>query len=170
MDHGPKSTARGLVLRDAGTGGTCRSVGYTAGMSPFLPRDGRAAELRDRVAAFVAERIIPAELAYFAHVAQPGQRWTIPPVIEELKRQARAEGLWNLFLPDPELGAGLSNLEYAPIAEATGRSLIAPEVFNCNAPDTGNMEVLLHYGTPAQRERWLVPLLAGEIRSAFAMT
>ncbi|HVF36101.1 MAG TPA: acyl-CoA dehydrogenase family protein, partial [Candidatus Saccharimonadia bacterium] len=139
-------------------------------MTAFLPRSGRAAELCDRVAAFVRDRIVPAEPACFAHIAEPARRWTIPPVIESLKAEARAAGLWNLFLPDPKLGAGLSNLEYAPIAEATGRSLIAPEVFNCSAPDTGNMEVLLHYGSAAQQERWLRPLLAGEIRSAFAMT
>jgi acyl-CoA dehydrogenase len=130
----------------------------------------RAADLVARVRAFVDERILPAEAAYHAHVAQPGQRWTIPPVIESLKREARNAGLWNLFLPNAELGAGLSNLDYAPIAEATGRSLIAPEVFNCNAPDTGNMEVLFHYGSPEQQERWLAPLLDGSIRSAFAMT
>src|SRR5688572_19994514 len=139
-------------------------------MNAFLPPDGRAAELRARVAAFVERRVLPAEPDYFGHVAAPGQRWTTPPVMERLKAEARSEGLWNLFLPDPRLGAGLSNLEYAPIAEATGRSLIAPEVFNCNAPDTGNMEVLLHYGSPDQQARWLQPLLAGEIRSAFAMT
>ncbi len=130
----------------------------------------RARALRDRVAAFVDTRILPAEREYFAYVAEPGRRWSIPPVMEALKAEARAAGLWNLFLPDPRRGAGLTNLEYAPIAEVTGRSLIAPEVFNCNAPDTGNMEVLLHYGSPAQQAQWLEPLLNGEIRSAFAMT
>ncbi|HET9484027.1 MAG TPA: acyl-CoA dehydrogenase family protein [Xanthomonadales bacterium] len=139
-------------------------------MSDLFPLGERARELRDRVARFVDEHVLPAEPDYHAHVAQPGQRWTVPPVIESLKAKAKAAGLWNLFLPHAELGAGLSNLEYAPIAEVTGRSLIAPEVFNCNAPDTGNMEVLLHYGSPAQQERWLKPLLDGAIRSAFAMT
>ena len=136
----------------------------------LFPPSARAADLVARVSAFVDSEVLPAEAEYHAHVAQPGQRWTIPPVIERLKARAREAGLWNLFLLHAELGAGLSNLDYAPIAEATGRSLIAPEVFNCNAPDTGNMEVLLHYGSDAQRGRWLAPLLAGEIRSAFAMT
>jgi len=130
----------------------------------------RARDLHDRVARFQRESIEPAEAEYFAHLEQPGQRWTIPPVMETLKTQARAAGLWNLFLPGGKYGAGLSNLDYAPLAEIMGRSLIAPEVFNCNAPDTGNMEVLAQYGSPAQQERWLNPLLAGEIRSAFAMT
>jgi len=97
-------------------------------------------------------------------------RWTLAPIVEELKAKAQSEGLWNLFLPDSELGAGLSNLEYAPLCEIMGRSAIAPEIFNCSFPDTGNMEVLVRYGTPEQQERWLKPLLRGEIRSAFAMT
>ena len=139
-------------------------------MSELFPPGERSRALRERVASLVSTRIIPAEPAYFAHIAAPERRWTIPPLMEALKSEARAAGLWNLFLPDTHLGAGLTNLEYAPIAEAMGHSLIAPEVFNCSAPDTGNMEVLLHYGTPAQQERWLKPLLAGEIRSAFAMT
>ncbi len=126
--------------------------------------------MRARLAAFQHEHVEPAEAEYFAHVGRDGQRWTIPPVIESLKRRARDAGLWNLFLPDAEHGAGLSNLDYALIAEITGRSPIAPEVYNCNAPDSGNMEVLLHYGSEAQKSRWLQPLLAGEIRSAFAMT
>jgi len=121
---------------------------------------------------FVRERVVPNEETYLAELAHTDdwRRWRIPPVVEELKREARAAGLWNLFLPDAELGAGLDNRDYAPLAEAMGRSFLAPEVFNCNAPDTGNAEILLRYGSPAQRERWLVPLLAGRTRSAFAMT
>jgi len=136
----------------------------------LFPLSERARDLRERVAQFQQERIAPAEAEYFAHLQQAGQRWTIPPVIENLKAQARAAGLWNLFIPNSRHGLGLSNLEYAALAEIMGRSLIAPEVFNCNAPDTGNMEVLAQYGSPAQQQRWLEPLLAGEIRSAFAMT
>ena len=139
-------------------------------MTELFAMSERARDLRERVARFQRELIEPAEAEYSAHLQQPGQRWTIPPVMEKLKSQARAADLWNLFLPDTNHGAGLSNLDYAPLAEIMGRSLIAPEVFNCNAPDTGNMEVLAQYGSPAQQERWLKPLLAGEIRSAFAMT
>ena len=135
-------------------------------MTELFAMSERARDLRERVVRFQRELIEPAEAEYAAHLQQPGQRWTIPPVMEELKAQARAAGLWNLFLP----AAGLSNLDYAPLAEVMGRSLIAPEVFNCNAPDSGNMEVLAQYGSPAQQESWLKPLLAGEIRSAFAMT
>jgi alkylation response protein AidB-like acyl-CoA dehydrogenase len=138
----------------------------------FRP-SARSRETRDRVRAFIVERILPVE----SHVLEFNRlhcddwtRWTVPPIVEELKAQARAEGLWNLFLPDAKLGAGLTTLEYAPIAEAMGHSVIAPEIFNCNAPDTGNMEVLFHYGDDAQKERWLKPLLAGEIRSVFCMT
>jgi acyl-CoA dehydrogenase len=125
-----------------------------------------------RLSAFMQEHVLPAEPEYCAQLQnRPDWRsWTQPPVMERLKTKARVAGLWNLFLPDREYGAGLSNVEYAPLAEITGRSLIAPEVFNCNAPDTGNMEVLVKYGSQAQKLRWLTPLLAGEIRSAFCMT
>src|SRR5919202_4963080 len=126
-------------------------------------------ELKARVEAFMQEHIYPNEETIIAEIAE-GDRWQQPPTIEALKAQARACGLWNLFLPESELGAGLTNLEYAPICEVMGRSHFAPEVFNCSAPDTGNMEVLVRYGTREQQERWLKPLLAGEIRSAFGMT
>ena len=127
-------------------------------------------ELRARVTTFMDEHVYPHEAEVEEFLARAPSRWTVPPVIEELKAKARASGLWNLFLPDSEYGAGLSNLEYAPLCEIMGRSLIAPEIFNCSFPDTGNMEVLVRYGTPEQKERWLIPLLAGTIRSAFAMT
>ena len=126
-------------------------------------------ELRGQIEAFMEENVYPNEKTYHEQV-ESGDRWSTPPIMEELKERARSAGLWNLFLPDSEYGAGLSNLEYAPLCEVMGRSLIAPEIFNCNAPDTGNMEVLARYGTPEQQERWLRPLLDGEIRSAFCMT
>ena len=125
--------------------------------------------LQARVAAFMEEHIYPNEPRYHEHTLGPG-RWQPVPVIEELKPKARAAGLWNLFLPESEHGAGLSNLEYAPLCEIMGRSAMAPEVFNCSAPDTGNMEVLERYGSPELKEQWLKPLLAGEIRSCYAMT
>ena len=129
----------------------------------------RVKELQKRLAAFMEQHIYPNEARYNAHVYGP-DRWQAAPVIEELKPKARAEGLWNLFLPESDQGAGLTNLEYAPLCEIMGRSAMAPEVFNCSAPDTGNMEVLERYGSAEIRERWLKPLLAGEIRSCFAMT
>jgi len=144
----------------------------------------RAADLRERVAAFLAEHVEPVEGDYHRDLAaarEAGTQWTPLPVIEELKTKAREQGLWNLFLPKEHAGeyaatygtdgaAGLTNVDYAPLAEQMGRSAIAPLVLNCNAPDTGNMEVLLRYGTQAQREEWLEPLLDGRIRSAFTMT
>ena len=128
-----------------------------------------------RVQAFMREHIAPIEEQYHrdnlaANPSADWQTWRVLPVIEELKAKAKAAGLWNLFLPDSTHGAGLSTLEYAPIAEETGRSFLAPTVFNCNAPDTGNMEVLHYFGTDAQKQQWLQPLLAGEIRSVFCMT
>lgn len=125
--------------------------------------------LRDRLAAFMDEHIYPNEKVYQEQI-EAGDRWQVPGLMEELKAKAKAAGLWNLFLPDREYGAGLTNLEYAPLCEMMGRSPLAPEVFNCSAPDTGNMEVLARYGTPEQKRCWLEPLLAGEIRSCFAMT
>ncbi len=121
-----------------------------------------------RLATFMDEHIYPNEKRYEEEIAR--DRWSPTRVVEDLKPVARAAGLWNLFLPNREHGAGLTNLEYAPLCEMMGRSAMAPEVFNCSAPDTGNMEVLARYGTPEQKERWLKPLLAGEIRSCFAMT
>ena len=126
--------------------------------------------LRERVADFMAAYIYPNEAELFAAPARTGDRWQPLALLEEIKGRAREAGLWNLFLPDSEFGAGLSNSEYAPLAELMGRSPFAPEAFNCSAPDTGNMEVFVRYGTPAQKERWLLPLLDGKIRSAFAMT
>ena len=125
--------------------------------------------LQAKLSAFLDATVLPNEKVYYEQLDEGG-RWKIPPIMEELKAKARTAGLWNLFLPESEYGAGLSNLEYAPLCEIMGRSLIAPEAFNCSAPDTGNMEVLVRYGTPEQKERWLRPLLAGAIRSCFAMT
>jgi len=124
--------------------------------------------MQSRLLAFMDEQIYPNEKRYYEEAEQG--RWQPTRIIEELKPKARAVGLWNLFLPDDENGAGLTNLEYAPLCEIIGRSPMAPEVFNCSAPDTGNMETLARYGTPEQKERWLKPLLEGEIRSCFAMT
>src|ERR1700674_717424 len=125
-------------------------------------------DLQQRLTAFMEEHIYPNEQRFYDEIQR--ERWSPTRIIEELKPKARAAGLWNLFLPHDEHGAGLSNLEYAPLCEIMGRSAMAPEVFNCSAPDTGNMEVLARYGTPEQQERWLKPLLNGEIRSCFAMT
>ena len=125
-------------------------------------------DLQQRLTAFMDEHIYPNERRFHEEIQR--ERWRPTSIIEELKPKARDAGLWNLFLPNDEQGAGLTNLEYAPLCEIMGRSVMAPEVFNCAAPDTGNMEVLARYGTPAQKEKWLRPLLEGEIRSCFAMT
>lgn len=128
-------------------------------------------QLIKKVNAFMGEHVYPNESVYEEQLSQQKDRWAeVPPVIEELKAKAKKEGLWNLFLPESDLGAGLTNLEYAPLCEIMGRSPIGPEVFNCNAPDTGNMEVLVRYGTEEQKKKWLEPLLNGDIRSCFAMT
>jgi len=134
----------------------------------ILEFSDKTRELHQRLTAFMDQHIYPNEQKFHEQIA--ASRWTPTAVVEELKEKARAEGLWNLFLPESENGAGLTNQEYAPLCEIMGRSVMAPEVFNCSAPDTGNMEVLARYGTPDQQERWLKPLLAGEIRSCFAMT
>ena len=128
----------------------------------------KSKDFQRRLLAFMDEHIYPNEARFHHEIEQ--NRWQPTRIMEELKPKARAAGLWNMFLPHSELGAGLSNLDYAPLCEIMGRSHMAPEVFNCSAPDTGNMEVLERYGTPEQKERWLKPLLAGEIRSCFAMT
>jgi acyl-CoA dehydrogenase len=136
----------------------------------LFPRSERSTALASDLATFMAEHVYPNEASLNQQVAE-GDRWHVVPLVEELKAKARSAGLWNLFLPDQPRGSGLSNLDYAPLCEIMGRSLpFAPEVFNCSAPDTGNMEVLWRYGTDAQKREWLDPLLAGEIRSCFAMT
>ena len=135
----------------------------------FAPSQ-RSAALHDQVEEFMAAEVIGAEATYRGQVLASGDPFHHPPVMEELKSKARAAGLWNLFLPDATWGPGLSNLDYAPLAELMGRSPIGPEAFNCNAPDTGNMEVLAQYGSIEQQQQWLVPLLEGEIRSCFSMT
>ena len=137
-------------------------------MSYFEP-SARAREIAQRLSAFMDEHIYPEEKRFYAEVAE-GDRWQPTAVIEELKKKAREQGLWNLFLPESEHGAGLTNLEYAPLCEIMGRALWSAEVFNCAAPDTGNMEVLARYGTADQKRQWLEPLLDGKIRSCFAMT
>src|SRR5271154_7162603 len=128
----------------------------------------RTKELKQRLESFMEAHVYPNEHRFHEEVER--DRWRPTRIVEELKAKARAQGLWNLFLPQDDNGAGLTNLEYAPLCEVMGRSHIAPEIFNCSAPDTGNMEVLARYGTARQKEKWLKPLLAGEIRSCFAMT
>ena len=135
----------------------------------FQPSE-RCSEFTERLSAFMDEHVYPAEELYERQRSESGNPHHHPPVMEELKSKARDAGLWNMFLPDPDHGAGLSNADYAPLAEILGRSPIASEACNCSAPDTGNMEVLHQFGTPEQKDRWLNPLLEGEIRSAFAMT
>ena len=139
--------------------------------SGFLSISAQAQRFRDQLLEFMDSHVYPAELVYEAQMAEARDPHHHPEILETLKREAKQRGLWNLFHPDPSYGAGLTNLEYAPLAEILGRSLhIAPEACNCSAPDTGNMEVLTHFGSDEHRQRWLEPLLAGDIRSAFAMT
>ncbi|HEX7668425.1 MAG TPA: acyl-CoA dehydrogenase family protein [Polyangiaceae bacterium] len=132
----------------------------------------RAKDYIARVGRFIEERVIPNEKAYYGALTHESdfRKWRIPPIMETLKSEAKSAGLWNFFLPNGADGQGLNNLDYAPLAELMGKSFIAPEVFNCNAPDTGNAEVLHRFGSDEQKERWLAPLLDGKIRSAFAMT
>ncbi len=133
--------------------------------------DAHTERLRSELTDFLEQQVYPAEAVYAEQVAGAADQWARPPVLAELRAAARRRGLWNLFLPDPHHGAGLTNLQYAPLAELTGRSPhLAPEALNCAAPDTGNMELLAEFGTETQRQRWLRPLLAAEIRSAFCMT
>ena len=145
----------------------CSAIRKQATTMHFALSD-KVKQLQSRLLEFMDEHIYPNEQRFHDEIQR--NRWSPTPVIEELKPKARAEGLWNLFLPDQEHGAGLTNLEYAPLCEIMGRSMIAPEVFNCSAPDAGNMEVLAQYGTAEQKQHWLNPLLAGEIRSCYAMT
>ncbi len=135
----------------------------------LYPESDRVKALKLQLESFMDRYVYPNEERLYKEAEELGP-WKVYPVVEELKPKARAEGLWNLFLPEGEHGAGLNNLEYAPLCEIMGRSHLAPELFNCSAPDTGNMEVLARYGTREQQDRWLKPLLAGEIRSCFAMT
>src|SRR5215218_11525377 len=130
----------------------------------------RSLELQKQLRDFIETHVVPAEPVYRQQVEESGDPHFHPPVMEDLKAEARQRGLWNLFLPNPNWGAGLSNLDYAPLCELRGRNLLAAEATNCAAPDTGNMEILAEFGSPEQQEQWLVPLLNGEIRSCFAMT
>src|SRR6202050_438771 len=135
----------------------------------FQPSE-RCSEFKERLGAFMDEHVYPSEDVYERQLREPGDPHHQPQVMEDRKAKAREAGLWNMFLPDEEHGAGLSNSDYAPLAEILGRSHIASEACNCSAPDTGNMEVLYQFATPEQKDRWLTPLLDGEIRSAFGMT
>lgn len=136
----------------------------------YFEHSDKVKELMEKLTNFMEEYIYPNETVYEEQLRESEDRWDTPPIMEELKAKAKEQGLWNLFLPKSHCEDGLTNVEYAPLCEIMGRSLMAPEVFNCNAPDTGNMEVLIKYGTEEQKEKWLKPLLDGEIRSAFAMT
>lgn len=136
----------------------------------MLALSQKAEDLHARLLAFMDAHVYPSEAVYEQQLNDSDDRWTPPPIIEELKAKAKSEGLWNLFLPESEYGAGLSNYDYAHLCEIMGRSAIAPIVFNCSAPDTGNMEVLARYGTEAQQKQWLEPLLDGKIKSCFSMT
>ncbi len=135
----------------------------------FNPSNEGARVLK-KVTEFIDKKILPIEERYFKELRALDNRWVVLPIIKQLKKQAQELGLWNLFLPKSEFGAGINNSDYALMAEQMGRSFMAPEIFNCNAPDTGNMEVLVHYGNEEQQNKWLKPLLAGDIRSAFCMT
>ncbi|MBI2964324.1 MAG: acyl-CoA dehydrogenase family protein, partial [Deltaproteobacteria bacterium] len=130
----------------------------------------RAEDLRQRLTAFLAANVDPVEAELLGVEHAPTVAEPYPPPIRALREKARAEGLWNLFLPDPRHGAGLTNLDYAPLCEIMGRSLVSPQIFNCAAPDTGNMEILAEFGTAEQKEQWLAPMLRGEARSCFSMT
>jgi acyl-CoA dehydrogenase len=136
----------------------------------LFPMSDRAQEVRRRVTEFMDAHVYAAEAVYARQLDSGASRWVIPPVIDELKTKAKAAGLWNLFLPKHEYPEGFSNLDYAPLCEIMGRSPIGPEAFNCSAPDTGNMETIIRYGTPDQKKRWLEPLMQGTMRSCFAMT
>ncbi|MEH7249052.1 acyl-CoA dehydrogenase family protein [Neobacillus niacini] len=136
----------------------------------FIELSSQAKHLSKQLIEFMENDIYPNEKVFEQELNRQENRWNVPPLIEELKEKAKAQGLWNLFIPDTEYGKGLSNFEYAHLCEIMGRSLLAPEIFNCNAPDTGNMEVLIKYGTEEQKKQWLEPLLEGKIRSVFSMT
>ncbi|MCM3195399.1 acyl-CoA dehydrogenase [Priestia megaterium] len=137
----------------------------------YFSYSDKVVKLQKELTSFMEEHIYPNERLYEQQLNEQPSRWSaVPPIMEELKEKAKQAGLWNLFLPDSEYGAGLTNVEYAPLCEIMGRSIIGPEAFNCGAPDTGNMEVLVRYGTPEQKEKWLKPLLNGDIRSCFSMT
>ncbi|MBX9986756.1 acyl-CoA dehydrogenase [Priestia aryabhattai] len=137
----------------------------------YFSYSDKVVKLQKELTSFMEEHIYPNERLYEQQLNEQPSRWSaVPPIMEELKEKAKQAGLWNLFLPESEYGAGLTNVEYAPLCEIMGRSIIGPEAFNCGAPDTGNMEVLVQYGTPEQKEKWLKPLLNGDIRSCFSMT